>query len=135
MLHKKTVHQCVVGVASVVFFIRHFVQLSNGTLNYDYNMKANVATGLLCGSAWMAWYFVNARRKSYAWKMAAFQLLVAASLSLELLDFAPIWWTFDAHALWHMSTVPLTMLLYSFLIDDCNAMREKRSDIESKRLV
>ncbi|CAH3022542.1 unnamed protein product, partial [Porites evermanni] len=33
-------------------------------------------------------------------------------------DFPPILWTFDAHSLWHLGTVPLAYSWYSFLADD-----------------
>lgn len=114
MIHSKPIPKFLVSVASVIFFLNHFALLSVGKFDYGYNMKANVFTGLLGGSGWMLWYFLQRRRSSYAWKMGIFQLLAAGALSLELLDFEPFWWTFDAHALWHLATVPLTSLLYRF---------------------
>lgn len=75
-------------------------------------MKANVATGVISGIGWIIWYMFQRKKRSYAWKILVFQLLAACSLLLELNDFPPIFWTFDAHSLWHLSTVPLTFLLY-----------------------
>ena len=37
-------------------------------------------------------------------------LLVASSVALELLDFPPVYWIIDSHALWHIATVPLPLL-------------------------
>ena len=37
-------------------------------------------------------------------------LLVASSVALELLDFPPLYWIIDSHALWHIATVPLPLL-------------------------
>jgi hypothetical protein len=34
-------------------------------------------------------------------------------MALELLDFPPFLWILDAHALWHLTTVPLIPLWYS----------------------
>ncbi|WFD33311.1 hypothetical protein MCUN1_000124 [Malassezia cuniculi] len=48
-------------------------------------------------------------------------ILIAAMFAapaLELFDFPPIWRTLDAHALWHLSTVPLTSLWYRWLATD-----------------
>ncbi|KDN39237.1 Per1-domain-containing protein [Tilletiaria anomala UBC 951] len=45
---------------------------------------------------------------------------VAATL-LELLDFPPLWRFVDAHALWHLATVPLTYAWYDWLINDARA--------------
>lgn len=113
MLHAQPVQlKWFISLASALFFVNHFVVLSAGRFDYGYNMRANVATGLLGSTGWMAWYFLQPRRSPYAWKMCVLQLLAAAALLLELLDFAPVWWTFDAHALWHLMTVPLTWLLY-----------------------
>lgn len=56
----------------------------------------------------------------YVWKCAVVVLATSGLLALELLDFSPIWWTFDAHSLWHLSTVPLPLLWYSFLMDDAS---------------
>ena len=39
-------------------------------------------------------------------------LLVASSVALELLDFPPIYWILDSHAIWHFATVPLPLLWY-----------------------
>lgn len=39
-------------------------------------------------------------------------LLLQAGALLELLDFPPLFWVLDAHALWHISTVPLNILFY-----------------------
>lgn len=32
---------------------------------------------------------------------------------------------FDAHSLWHLASVPVTVVLYSFIIDDCKALRKE----------
>ena len=43
-------------------------------------------------------------------------LLVATSVALELLDFPPIYWIIDSHAIWHFATVPLPLLWYATII-------------------
>ncbi|KAJ6643261.1 Post-GPI attachment to proteins factor 3 [Pseudolycoriella hygida] len=100
------------GIVSLFYFINHFSHLSTGSFDYDYNMKANVATGVISGIGWIIWYIFQRKKRPYAWKILAFQLLAACSLLLELNDFPPVFWTFDAHSLWHLSTAPLTVLLY-----------------------
>lgn len=113
MFHKTSrLVKTLFSLLSLFYFLNHFAHLSVGTFDYDYNMKANVATGVISGIGWIIWYVFQRRRRSYAWKILAFQLLAACSLLLELNDFPPIFWTFDAHSLWHLSTVPLTFLLY-----------------------
>ena len=39
-------------------------------------------------------------------------------MSFELLDFAPIFRLLDAHAMWHLSTIPLGMAWWHFLCSD-----------------
>lgn len=69
-------------------------------------------TGIATGVSWVIWYFMQRKKKSYAWKMFLFQVLIAISLLLEVNDFPPLFWVLDAHALWHLSTVLPTILLY-----------------------
>lgn len=86
-----------------------------GRFDYSYNMKANIITGVLTGIGWIIWYFAQRKRKPYAWKIMLFQVLVGISLLLEVTDFPPLLWTFDAHSLWHLSTVFPSMLLYRYI--------------------
>ncbi|KNE73232.1 hypothetical protein AMAG_20718 [Allomyces macrogynus ATCC 38327] len=52
-------------------------------------------------------------------------LFLTASL-LEVGDFAPVFWeTVDAHALWHLATVPLIPLWYRFLVADLRVMDDE----------
>ncbi|KAJ9475392.1 Protein PER1 [Pseudozyma hubeiensis] len=44
--------------------------------------------------------------------------LMSASVLLELLDFPPILRILDAHALWHLATVPITKMWYDWLVSD-----------------
>lgn len=94
------------------FYINHFSYLAVGRFDYSYNMKANVVTGIVTGIGWMAWYTRARAKRPYARKMLIFQVLAAASLLLELKDFPPILWAFDAHSLWHLATAPLTIIFY-----------------------
>lgn len=43
---------------------------------------------------------------------------MSASVLLELLDFPPILRVLDAHALWHLATVPITKMWYDWLVND-----------------
>lgn len=116
MLHNRSSYiKLAMIVVTAFYFINHFAHLSVGNFSYSYNMKANIVTGTIGGIGWVAWCAWQwKRRRQYIWKMLLFQCLAGASLSLELLDFPPIWWTFDAHSLWHLSTAPLTVLLYRY---------------------
>nr|XP_021188455.2 post-GPI attachment to proteins factor 3 [Helicoverpa armigera] len=101
------------------YFVTHVRYLYAGVINYDYNMKVNVVFGVSGSLLWLAvsWrQWVSGRR--YAWRMVAFTLLSGAALALELFDFPPKLSAWDAHALWHLSTAPLPLIFYRYVIDD-----------------
>lgn len=58
------------------------------------------------------WWYVNRKKLFHAYLIAWFNILTVFVTLLELADFPPIFWVFDAHSLWHASTVPLAPLLY-----------------------
>ncbi|XP_059471646.1 post-GPI attachment to proteins factor 3 [Neocloeon triangulifer] len=91
--------------------------------DYSYNMKANVTIGVLNGVGWLLFCYSKWHNHKYVWRCALSVVLAMAAMSLEILDFPPIFWTFDAHALWHLSTAMLPFLWYRFIIDDCNHLR------------
>lgn len=68
--------------------------------------------GLLNLLWWLWWCLRNRPRLPHVWKCAVVVLLLQAGALLELLDFPPLFWVLDAHALWHISTVPLNILFY-----------------------
>lgn len=45
-------------------------------------------------------------------------ILTFAAPALELFDFPPLFRLLDAHALWHLATVPLTLCWYRWLLED-----------------
>lgn len=128
----------IVSLIAIFYFLNHFAYLSAKRFDYLYNMKANILTGVMSTAIWIIWYFVNRKKKNYAWKIVLFVVLTFASLLLELKDFPPVFWTFDAHSLWHLTTVPLTILFYSFVIDDCQWLRKEKmenQDVEKVDLI
>ncbi|KAG5326301.1 PGAP3 factor, partial [Pseudoatta argentina] len=97
----------------------HLSHLWSGRINYGYNMMLNVAIGLATVMITMLWWYLNRIKLPYVYLIAWFNILTTFVTLLELADFPPIFWIFDAHSLWHASTVPLTVLLYRFVIADC----------------
>ncbi|KAI9312621.1 Per1-like protein [Dichotomocladium elegans] len=105
-------------------FLAHVSYLSFYKFDYGYNMLASVIVGSLQLVAWVGWavwqYLQrdNGTRKRYAYLVIVSVVGTAAAMSLELFDFAPWWQVFDAHSLWHFSTIPLMVLWYRFILLD-----------------
>lgn len=91
-------------------------------------MKVNVFTGIIGGIGWTVWSLSQLGQRKYVWKMLVFVILAMATTILEVYDFPPILGSFDAHSLWHLSSAPLTILFYKFIIDDCNQLRKEMTE-------
>lgn len=113
----------------------HLQHLWSGKINYNYNMTLNIAVGkflqnynpykridmsgdeifivgLMTFTITMLWWYLNRNKLLYVYLIGWFNILTVIATLLELADFPPIFWVFDAHSLWHASTAPLTVLLY-----------------------
>lgn len=118
----------------IVVFVAHCWYLSRGPrFDYTYNMRFNVGVALAQIALWAVWSVRHSRPSSRSRSSPAGPaphahlpliplLLLPALSALELLDFAPIgpgsWRLLDAHALWHLSTIPVVKLWYTFLQKD-----------------
>ncbi|KAM5273761.1 post-GPI attachment to proteins factor 3 isoform 3-T3 [Ctenodactylus gundi] len=96
----------------------HVSYLSLVRFDYGYNLVANVAIGLVNLAWWLAWCLQNRRQLPHVRKCMVVVLLLQGLSLLELLDFPPLFWVLDAHAIWHISTIPVYILFFSFLEDD-----------------
>ncbi|XP_065507200.1 post-GPI attachment to proteins factor 3 isoform X1 [Caloenas nicobarica] len=105
----------------------HISYLTLVRFDYGYNMAANAAIGLLNVAWWLRW--CARTRLPHGWKCAAVVLLLQALALLELLDFPPFFWVLDAHALWHIGTIPLNVLFYSFLTDDSLYLLKAKAEL------
>lgn len=63
---------------------------------------------------WLGWCWQNRRTLLYWWKCGVVVLLLHGLALLELLDFPPLFWVLDAHAAWHLGTVPVHFLFYRY---------------------
>ncbi|XP_019405841.1 PREDICTED: post-GPI attachment to proteins factor 3 isoform X2 [Crocodylus porosus] len=113
----------------ILFLACHVAYLTLVRFDYGYNMAVNVVIGLLNLFWWLAWCVRNQQHLPYVWKCMVVVLLLQVLALLELLDFPPLFWIFDAHAIWHISTIPVNVLFYSFLVDDSLYLLKANSDI------
>eukprot|EP01137_Pigoraptor_chileana_P026769 Opistho-2@8550 len=118
----RTPARAAILVAFAYWAVRHIqYQISLGDrFDYGYNMTVGLAAAFAHAVLWFGWmaYAYFARKKRYV-AMGAYALCgVAAAMVFEIFDFPPIAWAVDAHALWHIGTVPFILPWYAFLAED-----------------
>lgn len=99
--------------------------------DYTYNMAFNLAIALIHNALWGIYAMPASLSifprfpscpKNYRPRVVSragvLIVLTTATISLELFDFPPWARIIDAHALWHLSTVPITLMWYGFLVED-----------------
>ncbi len=123
------------GVAALLaVFVAHVYTMAAIRFDYGLNMRVNIAVGAVNSVLWLTWAAYSRRRLRHAWRCAAGVLLFDLTVLLEILDFEPFLTTFDSHALWHLSTVPVHIVWYGFVIDDCQHLHDIAKKEEQKKL-
>ena len=107
------------GCACLAALLSHIYYLTFIRFDYGYNMLANVIVGALHGLIWVYHSFTN-KGPAWTWWPALVVLALSGAMSLELFDFPPVMFAFDAHSLWHLSTIPITWVWYRFLLRDAD---------------
>ncbi|KAF8528160.1 Per1-like protein [Hysterangium stoloniferum] len=114
----------------ILTYIIHVGYLSSlHRFDYTYNMAANLVIGILHNLLWITYSLPtpltrpfplrpSTYRPDHAYKAVTFAILTTMATTLELFDFPPWGRTIDAHALWHLSTAPIVLFWWRFLIDD-----------------
>lgn len=82
------------------------------TLSLHHLLVPIPPTGIVNLLWWLCWCWQNRRTLPYWWKCGVVVVLLHGLALLELLDFPPLFWVLDAHAVWHLSTVPVHFLFY-----------------------
>ena len=101
----------------LTLFILHISYLHFIYFDYGYNMTMSLLSGVLYSGIWCVWG-VRHNSRPYVYKIYVCTLLLWLAALCEIFDFAPFYHLLDAHAIWHGLTPPITLLFYSFLIDD-----------------
>lgn len=107
--------------------------------DYAYNMAFNLIVGLTHNALWLIYSLPisllrrypsqpKSYRPPFAVKAAFFVVLTTGATALELFDFPPLAGIIDAHALWHLSTAPIALFWYDFLVEDAleHSWRDQR---------
>ncbi|KAF9358930.1 hypothetical protein BGX34_008640 [Mortierella sp. NVP85] len=109
--------QLVWTVVCVIPLLLHIGFLTFVRFDYGYNMLATGGVGVVHNLMWVGWSIAN-RDRPYAWEPTLWGILISLAMSLEVLDFAPLWGILDAHSLWHAATILLIPVWYRFLLKD-----------------
>ncbi|KAK6333855.1 hypothetical protein TWF730_004037 [Orbilia blumenaviensis] len=114
----------------IIAYISHVSFLQFIRFDYTYNMAANVVVGLCQNLLWLYYSFTRYDRERRPWAFWPGFIVVwmSCAMSLELLDFPPLFDALDAHSLWHAATIMPAMWMYRFLA------REAKDDVYGKRL-
>ena len=72
--------------------------------------------GLVNAAWWLTWCLRNRQRLPHVRKCIVVVLLLQGLSLLELLDFPPLFWVLDAHAIWHISTIPVHVLFFRWVL-------------------
>ncbi|RPB22127.1 Per1-like protein [Terfezia boudieri ATCC MYA-4762] len=115
-------------------YAAHVYYLTCVRWSYTYNMAANVVIGALTNLIWSYFAIRHYSRLKQLWAATPGLIVtwLVLAMSLELLDFPPLWGAIDAHSLWHAATVAPTVMWYGFLIRD--AKREVEGDEGVRRV-
>ncbi|XP_014288680.1 post-GPI attachment to proteins factor 3 [Halyomorpha halys] len=119
------VYSLLFTAATVAYFVNHATYLSWGLFDYKYNMLANLVAGVILFVNCVTFSLIYWRTLPQSRSLLAAIGILVISLYLELSDFSPIWWTFDAHALWHLTTAPVTYYYWKFILEDSKYLQKE----------
>lgn len=115
----------------ISMYLAHVGYLKLYKWDYGYNIMANVLVGITQNFIWTCYSVRKYQKSGKSW--ATWPGIVVAwiliAMSLELLDFPPLWGYLDAHSLWHLGTVVPTIIWYKYDILEqlfCNLANNNR---------
>jgi len=120
----------ILSAVALAIFVPLVVYMNTVLFDYGLNVKISIAIALIGiaiqswltgASVWDAWQGkVPWKAIRYCWKGIASMILIAVLTAVfEVNDFPPLFMGVgDAHSFWHIFTVPVGFLWYSYLCDD-----------------
>ncbi|KAI3949519.1 hypothetical protein MKX01_042383 [Papaver californicum] len=100
----------------IAFVTTHILYLNFYKFEYGLNMKVCLSVGVTQLLIWVIWGGLS--RHPSRGKLFVVVVGTALAMLLEIYGFPPYKGYIDAHALWHVITIPLTYLWWSFIKDD-----------------
>ena len=108
------------GAILSLLYLRHIYWMHFVKFDYGYHVSLCIVAGLVQSIIWLVWAFASTEGKSHPGRkyLVSFIFSVNIAVLLEILDFPPLLDTVDAHALWHLATIPLIYVWFGFVTRD-----------------
>lgn len=103
------------------------LQMIQGRVSFDSHMHVCIGIVIVTTIVWVLWCLMllfsdpitsksskPIKSRNHKWVCLGCQLWLIAASALEIFDFPPYFELFDAHSLWHASTVPLGFIWYDW---------------------
>lgn len=101
-----------------VYYIMHVCYLHFIKFDYSYNMAITAGCGLTFNAIWIIYGLTHWNSEPQSRKALLVGVLFTVAGTLEIFDFAPCMDLIDAHALWHLATIPISKIWYDFWCED-----------------
>ena len=123
--------QLKICIPMLVIYLQHVAYMLFIEFDYGYNIKFNAFFGVLSNALWIrfALKHPNAEMK---WKFLKFVGANVASMLMVAIDFPPFFDLIDMHALWHLSTIPVTLMWYKLILDDYKYIEKSKKENKRK---
>jgi hypothetical protein len=110
----------ILGAILSLFYLRHVYYMHYVKFDYGYHVSLCIVAGAVQSLIWLVWAFASIEGKSHPGRryLVLFIFSVNVAVLLEILDFPPFLDTVDAHALWHLATIPLIYVWCGFVTRD-----------------
>ncbi|CAL1391244.1 unnamed protein product [Linum trigynum] len=113
---KEEASRVMVAAPLLAFITTHILYLNFYQMDYGWNIIVCVAMGIVQLLTWAIWAGVS--HHPSRWKVWVPVIGGGLAMLLEIYDFPPYKGYFDAHSIWHATTIPLTYVWWSFIRDD-----------------
>lgn len=109
--------QLKVIVPVLILYLQHVLYMSFVKFDYGYHVKFNAIFGIASNLIWLHWatFKQTAKDKKLKWETYKFVSVNILSMAMVAIDFPPFFDLIDMHALWHLSTIPITIMWYKFI--------------------
>lgn len=106
-------------------YLQHVAYMTFVSFDYGYNIKFNACFGILSNALWLYWAAFKQKNSNLRRETFKFVGVNVASMVMVAIDFPPFFDLIDMHALWHLSTIPITINWYKFMTIDGNSVKNK----------